>query len=244
MNRPGHMMEKIALVTGSSRGLGRVIALSLAENVSGVAVHYFQNQEAAHETVRAIEKKGRAAAALPADLTDEKEAGRLIRDTEHRFGRLDILVNNYGPIQSKNWTDLSQGDWDQILQGNLFSAWACMKAALPGMRLRKWGRILNIGYSRVEQLAAFRKIVPYAVAKTGLLILTRSAAVSEAPFGITANMVSPGLLEGGARPSDQKVPAGRLGRFTDVAHAVSYLASPEADYVTGINLVVAGGWKL
>ncbi|MFA9454680.1 MAG: SDR family NAD(P)-dependent oxidoreductase [Candidatus Aminicenantaceae bacterium] len=238
------MTERIALVTGSSRGLGRDITETLAETASGVAVHYHQDRDAAGETVRNIEKKGTPAVALAADLTFEDEAARLVRETEDRFGRLDILVNNYGPILEKEWTMLTRADWDRILQTNLFSAWSCMQAALPGMRRREWGRIINIGYSRVEQLTAFQKILPYAVAKTGLLMLTRSAAVSEAGANITVNMVSPGLLEGGVRPKDPDIPAGRLGQFDDVAHAVRYLASPEAGYVTGINLVVAGGWKL
>jgi len=238
------MEERIALVTGSSRGLGRNIAETLAETVSGVAVHYHQDRDAAEETALNIEDKGKPAVVLAADLTREDEAARLIRETEDRFGRLDILVNNHGPILEKGWTELTRADWDRILQGNLFSACACMQAALPGMRRREWGRIINIGYSRVEQLTAFRKILPYAVAKTGLLMLTRSAAASEAAAHITVNMVSPGLLEGGARPKSPNIPAGRLGRFDDVAHAVRYFVSPEAEYVTGTNLVVAGGWKL
>jgi 3-oxoacyl-[acyl-carrier protein] reductase len=238
------MSERIVLVTGSSRGLGRDIALTMAETASGVAVHYYQDSTAAEKTVRNIEKKGTPAAALAADLTVEEEAGRLIRETEDRFGRLDILVNNYGPILEKGWVELTRTDWDRSLQSNLYSAWFCMKAVLPGMRRREWGRIINIGYSRVEQLTAFRKILPYAVAKTGLLLLTRSAAVSEAAANITVNMVSPGLLEGGVRPQDPDIPAGRLGRFDDVAHAVRYLSSEEAAYVTGTNLAVAGGWKL
>jgi NAD(P)-dependent dehydrogenase (short-subunit alcohol dehydrogenase family) len=238
------MSERVVLVTGSSRGLGRDIALTLAGTAAGVAVHYRRNRDAAEETVRDIEKKGRAAVALAADLAVEEDAARLIRETEDRFGRLDILVNNYGPILEKGWAELDRADWDRILQANLYSAWFCMKAALPGMRRREWGRIINIGYSRVEQLAAFRKILPYAVAKTGLLLLTRSAAASEADANITVNMVSPGLLESGVRPKDPDIPAGRLGRFDDVAQAVRYLTSPEASYVTGNNLVVAGGWKL
>jgi 3-oxoacyl-[acyl-carrier protein] reductase len=236
--------ETIALVTGSSRGLGREIALGLAEAASGVGVHYHRDREAAEGAVRAIQAKGCGASAFAADLTDGEEARRLVQEVEQHFGRLDILINNFGPIQEKNWTELTRTDWDHILQANLYSAWSCMDAALPGMRRRQGGRIVNIGYSRVEQLGAFRKIVPYAVAKTGLLILTRSAAATEAPFGITVNMVSPGLLEGGVLPENRTVPAGRLGRFSDVAHAVRYLVSPEAGYVTGANLVVAGGWKL
>ena len=237
-------VSTIALVTGSSRGLGREIALGLAEAAAGVGVHYRRDRESAEGAVRAVQAKGCAASAFGADLTTEEEARRLVREVEDHFGRLDILVNNYGPIQEKNWTELTREDWDHILQGNLLSAWSCMNAALPGMRRRRGGRIVNIGYSRVEHLGAFRKIVPYAAAKTGLLILTRSAAATEAPFGITVNMVSPGLLEGGVLPENRAVPAGRLGRFSDVAHAVRYLVSPEAGYVTGTNLVVAGGWKL
>ncbi len=238
------MTEKIALVTGSSRRLGRDIALALAEMSSGVAVHYLRNRDAAEETVRRIQAKGCRSSALSADLNDAEDAARLIRETERRFGRLDILVNNYGPILEKSWTEITPSDWDHILQANLYSAWSCMKAALPGMRARKWGRIVNIGYSRVEHLGAFHRILPYAVAKTGLLILTRSAAVTEAAYGITVNMISPGLLEGGIQPNDRRVPAGRLGRLADIAHAVCYFVSPDADYVTGSNLVVAGGWKL
>jgi 3-oxoacyl-[acyl-carrier protein] reductase len=238
------MTDRVALVTGSSRGLGREIALALVDTAGGVAVHFRRDRRAAEETAGRIRDKGCPAAVFAADLTDEQDAGRLIRDTEGRFGRLDILINNYGPILEKSWIDLSTADWDHILHANLYSAWSCMKAALPGMRRRRWGRIVNLGYSRVEQLSAFREIVPYAVAKTGLLILTRSAAVSEARFGITVNMVSPGLLEEGVLPKNRDVPAGRLGRFSDVAHAVRFLCSPESGYVTGTNLVVAGGWKL
>jgi len=236
--------ETTALVTGSGHGLGREIALGLAGEALGVAVHYHGGREAAGDTVRAIQAKGCDASAFRADLRDEEEAGRLIREVEERFGRLDILVNNFGPIQKKRWTELARSDWEDILESNLYSAWFCMKAALPGMRRQQAGRIVNIGYSRVEELSAFRSIVPYAVAKTGLLILTRSAAVSEAPFNITVNMVSPGLLEGGVLPENRTVPAGRLGRFSDVAHAVRFLASSQAGYITGTNLIVAGGWKL
>jgi 3-oxoacyl-[acyl-carrier protein] reductase len=124
------------------------------------------------------------------------------------------------------------------------SALWCLKAALPGMRKRKWGRVINLGYSRAEQLVAFSKITPYAIAKTGLLILTRTAAASEASSGITVNMVSPGLIEGGALPEAKNIPAARLGRFEDISNAVLFLVSEEAGFITGTNLVVAGGWKI
>jgi 3-oxoacyl-[acyl-carrier protein] reductase len=238
------MEDKIALVTGSSRGIGKDIALKLSEKIAGVAIHYKNDHAAAGEVVGMIGERGKDSEAFCADLTREHEAKQLINEVEKKFGKIDILVNNFGPMLVKAWKDLTALDWNSMLQGNLFSAIYCMTGVLPGMRQRGWGRIINIGYSRSEQLAAYPTIAPYAVAKTGLLILTRTAAVTEAEAGITVNMVSPGLMENGVLPQDKHVPQGRLGRFEDVSYAVMFLASPEADFVTGNNLIVAGGWKL
>jgi 3-oxoacyl-[acyl-carrier protein] reductase len=238
------MEDKIALVTGSSRRIGQDIALRLADITAGVAVHYRSDRRAAEQVVREIRKKGKLGALFRADLTKEKEAQNLIKKVEDKFGKVDILVNNFGPILIKPWEKVSSSEWDYVLRGNLMSALWCLKAALPGMRKRKWGRVINLGYSRAEQLVAFSKITPYAIAKTGLLILTRTAAASEASSGITVNMVSPGLIEGGALPEAKNIPAGRLGRFEDISNAVLFLVSEEAGFITGTNLVVAGGWKI
>jgi 3-oxoacyl-[acyl-carrier protein] reductase len=236
--------DKIALVTGSSRGLGKNIALSLADKTAGVIVHYRRDRESATRVVKGIEAKGKLSACFAADLTSEEQAFSLIREAEEKFGRIDILINNFGPIDVKHWESVGSKDWDRMLHANLVSAHSCLNAVLPGMRKVKWGRIINMGFSRVEQLVAYRDILPYAVAKTGLLILTRSAAASVASDGITVNMVSPGLMEGGILPKNRNIPAGRLGRFEDVAHAVQFLVSDRAQYITGANLVVAGGWKV
>lgn len=238
------MKDKIALVTGSSRGIGRDIALKLADVNSGVAVHYRNNRNAAEKVVKKIREKGKLAACFRADLTKEKEALALVRKVEEKFGKIDILINNVGPILVQFWEKVTSSEWDYILHSNLMSALYCLKAVLPGMRERKWGRIINLGYSRVEQLVAFSKITPYAIAKTGLLILTRSVAASEASAGITVNMVSPGLMEGGILPESKSVPKGRLGKFGDISSAVLFLVSEEADFISGTNLVVAGGWKI
>ena len=186
--------EKIALVTGSSRGMGRNIALRLADEVEGVIVHFKKDRDAAIEVVKEIEKKGKMAGVFQADLTREDQARAFLHEAEDHFGRIDILINNFGPILQKYWEQLSADDWDLMWRGNLGSAYYCLQAVLPGMRSRKWGRIVNMGFSRVEQLGAYRDIVPYAIAKTGLLILTRSVAASVASDGITVNMVSPGLI--------------------------------------------------
>ena len=238
------MEDKIALVTGSSRGIGGDIALRLAEKVGSVAVQYFSQREVALGVVESIRQKGKRSVAFRADLSSEKSANLLIQRVQDRFGRLDILINNFGPILVKSWKKVTTKEWESVYRNNLLSALFCMKAALPGMRRRKWGRIVNLGYSRVEQLTAFTTITPYAIAKTGLLLLTRTVARTEAPVGITVNMVSPGLMERGVLPKDDYVPAGRFGKYNDVSSAVLFLVSEDAGYVTGTNLIVAGGWKL
>jgi len=237
--------DRVALVTGSSRGIGRAIALRLADKVAGaVAVHYKENEQSAAEVVKEIEAKGKKSRAFAADLTSEDEAKNLVRQVESHFGRLDILVNNFGPIIVKPWQELTTADWEAMYRSVFLSANWCLAAALPGMRERRWGRVVNIGYHRVEQLTAFSKIAAYAVAKTALLILTRSAAVSELTSGITVNMVSPGLIEGGIMPVGGKVPAEQFGKPSDVAEAVAFLASDGASHISGTNLVVAGTWKI
>ncbi|MEN6560807.1 MAG: SDR family oxidoreductase [Acidobacteriota bacterium] len=238
------MSLRIALVTGASRGIGRAIALRLAEDVSGVAVHYFSRREEAQELAAAIREKGKLSAVFRADLTKKAQAAGLIKKVEERFARVDILVNNVGPFLVKPWDQLEVADWDKALRGNLLGPYFCLKAALPGMRRRKWGRIVNIGYSRAEHLGAFPTIAAYAVAKTGLLTLTRTAAAAEIVNGITINMVSPGLIRGGAMPSLKNVSESQIGTFEDVAGAVAYCASDKAAAMTGANLIVAGTWKM
>jgi 3-oxoacyl-[acyl-carrier protein] reductase len=238
------MSLSIALVTGASRGMGRAIALRLAEDVSGVAVHYLTRRDEAQELAAVIREKGKLSAVFRADLTKKAQAAGLIKKVEERFARVDILVNNVGPFLVKPWDQLEVADWERVLRGNLFGSYFCAKAALAGMRKRKWGRIINIGYSRAEYLGAFPTIVPYAVAKTGLLILTRTAAASEVGNGITVNMVSPGLIRGGALPQARDLSESQLGTFEDVAEAVAFFASDKAAFVTGANLIVAGTWKM
>jgi 3-oxoacyl-[acyl-carrier protein] reductase len=236
--------SRVALVTGSSRGIGREIAVRLAADVGSVAVQYKDNEPAAEEVVAEIAKKGRLARAFHADLTNEGEARNLVRQARETFGRLDILVNNFGPIIVKPWSELTTADWEFMYRTVFLSAFHCSQAALPGMRDNHWGRVINIGYHRVEQLGAFSGIAAYAVAKTALLILTRSAAASELKAGITVNMVSPGLIEGGVMPAGGKVGPEYFGTRADVAEAVAFLASEKSGRISGTNLIVAGTWKL
>jgi 3-oxoacyl-[acyl-carrier protein] reductase len=236
--------RRIALVTGASCGLGRAIAVSLAEAVAAVAVHGRKHRREAETTARLVRAKGAGSAVFIADLTDEAEARSLIRRVERTYGRLDILVNNVGPILVKPWDSLTAADWESVFHSGLLSAYFCLKAALPGMRRRRWGRVINIGYGRVEHLAAFPTILPYAAAKTGLLLLARTAAAAEARSGITVNMVSPGLIEGGILPAGRAIRRSALGTPDDIAAAVRFLSSEDARGTTGANIIVAGTWKM
>jgi 3-oxoacyl-[acyl-carrier protein] reductase len=174
----------------------------------------------------------------------EKEARGLIAAVEKGRGRLDILVNNVGPILFRPWDELTAADWESMFRQNLLGAYFCLSEALPGMRARRFGRIVNLGFGRVEQLAAFPTVLPYAAAKTGLLLLTRTAAAECRGTGVTVNMVSPGLLEGGIRPAGARVPRRELGTYAEVAAAVRFLAAEEARRVTGTDILVAGTWKM
>jgi len=236
--------RRVALVTGGGRAVGRAIAVALAGRVEAVAVHGRRLGAEVERTARLVRKKGAASAVLEADLSVENQAAALVRNVEQAFGRVDILVNNVGPILVKPWDVLTAADWESMLRGNLLSAFFCLKAVLPGMRRRRWGRVVNIGFGRVEHLGSFPTILPYASAKNGLLLLTRTAAVAEAASGITVNMVSPGLLEGGLLPAVPAIKRSAIGRSSDVAAAVEFLVSEEASGTTGANILVAGTWRM
>lgn len=237
-------MTKVALVTGATSKLGQAITFNLEGLASAVAIHYYSQREKALELAERLKEQNIQSDIFPADLTKSGAGKKLVREVEKKLGEVDILINNFGPILVKPWVELTRKEIESIWQQNVLSAWEIIASVLPSMRKRKWGRIINLGYSRVEELGVYPTILPYAMAKTSLLILTRTVARSEAPFGITVNMVSPGLLEDGELPRSFDVPMGRLGRFEEVTPAVKFLVSEDAAYITGVNLVVAGGWKL
>ncbi|MHB8054738.1 MAG: SDR family NAD(P)-dependent oxidoreductase [Candidatus Aminicenantales bacterium] len=235
--------KRIVLVTGASAGLGREIAVAFAKQAAAVAVHCRRGKKGAEETARFVRSAGAESAIFQADLADEGPARRMVAAVEGKYGRIDVLVNSVGPILFKSWDRLAAEDWETMFRGNLLSAYFCLAAALPGMRARRFGRIVNIGFGRVEQLAAFPTVLPYAAAKTALLLLTRTAAAECRGTGVTINMVSPGLLKEGIRPAAAG-PRSALGTFADVAAAVRYLAAEESRRITGTNILVAGTWKM
>jgi NAD(P)-dependent dehydrogenase (short-subunit alcohol dehydrogenase family) len=237
-----------ALITGSSRGIGRAIATQLARDGADIVVNYRDDEAAARDTADSIEALGRRAVYIRADVTIAAEADGLIAAATASLGQIDILVNNVGTFALGSISATSLDDWQRTLDSNLTSVYYLCRSVLPGMRQTRHGRIVNVGLGPVHLVRGAPNIAAYAIAKTGVAILTRSLAIEEAANGIAVNCVSPGLIDSGHLPREQRVwmetrvPMGRLGRPDEVADAVAFLASERASYISGANLAVGGAW--
>jgi 3-oxoacyl-[acyl-carrier protein] reductase len=232
---------KVALITGASRGIGRGCAVALAEAGADIAVNFRVQEEAARKTCALVEGLGRRALSVQADVSRAPEVDRMIRRIGQELGSVDILVNNAGIVRRYPWNEIPEEGWDEIMAVNLKSAYLVTQAILPGMRSRRWGRIINIA----SGAAATGGVVGpyYAASKAGLLGLTHGYASFTMKEGITVNAVCPSLIETDmvkelpVKPGD--VPIGRLGTVEEVADVVLMLAVN--GYITGQTLFVNGG---
>lgn len=240
--------DRVALVTGGSRGIGRAIAERLASDGCAVAVNYHSRREAAEEVVTAIEAAGGTAMAVQADVGDPDATMAMIAAVEEGLGPIAVLVNNAGITSDDLLLRMKPEAWDAVLQTNLTSAFTCTKAVLRGMLKARWGRIISV--TSVSGISGNPGQSNYAAAKAGLIGFTKSVAKEVGSRGITVNAVAPGFIETdmtgalGAEVRKAALPAIALGRFgapQEVAGAVGYLASDAAAYVTGHVLVVDGG---
>lgn len=239
---------KVALVTGASRGIGRAIAIALAEAGADVIVNYAGSQGAAEETVAAIEALGRKAVAIQANVGKADEAEQLVKSSLEQFGKIDILVNNAGITRDNLIMRMKEEEFDQVIETNLKGVFNCLKAVTRPMMKQRSGRIINIS-SVVGQLGNPGQ-ANYVAAKAGVIGLTKAAARELASRGITVNAVAPGFIETDmtdALPEGTKeqlltgIPLARLGRPEDIAKAVLFLASEDASYMTGQTIHVDGG---
>lgn len=241
--------RRVALVTGGGRGLGRAIARDLAGAGFAVGVNYLERTEAAETTVEEIRSAGGTAVAVQGDVRVESETARLTDAVASALGPIDTLVNNAGISRDAIAHRMSLAEWGAVIATNLQGAFLCSRAVLPGMRERKFGRIINI--SSVVGLAGGVGVCNYAASKAGLEGLTRALALENARHGITVNVIAPGYFEVGlieSLPPDRKaeilsrIPAGRLGRPAELSSLVLYLASEQAAYLTGQTLSPNGGF--
>lgn len=234
----------MALVTGASRGLGAFLATELSREGYSVVLHYRSNRNRISRLVRAIRREGGIADSVPADLSVPAQVARLFQKVRQKFGRLDVLVNNAGTYHPVPLLHSRAEDWREGLDSTATATFLCTQSALS-LFPKSGGRIINLGDSACERLSA-RKMAPgYHVGKIGVLILTRSFAAQLIRRHITVNCISPGYLENSIDlPPARSLPGGRAVRWGEVCSAVRYLLSPEADHVTGTNLVISGGWNL
>jgi 3-oxoacyl-[acyl-carrier protein] reductase len=245
------LRNRVALVTGGSRGIGRGIAVRLAREGARVAIAYRSNKNAAQETLRQMQASGAECVAVETDITDATRAEQLVRTVVDRFGRLDVVVNNVGDFRWGALAESSLEDWQSIFASNILTVLYISRAALPHMRRGRWGRIINLGAVGAERAFGQAKISAYASAKAAVVALSRSLALEEAKNAITVNVVNPSsidekelTLNEARRLRDARFPIGRPPTAEDVAATVAFFASEEAEYVTGQVVNVSGGWML
>lgn len=240
---------RTALVTGASGGIGQAIARELAQRGWQVALHYFQNQEAAQALEADIRRAGGAAKAYRADLREESQVEALFSQVEKDWGFVEGLVNNAGVAWKGLFTDMTLEEWHGVLDGDLTSVFLCCRRALPPMIRRKRGSIVNVS-SMWGQVGASCEVA-YSAAKAGVIGLTRALAKEVGPSGITVNCVAPGVIDtamnGALSPETraalaEETPLERLGTPEDVAQAIWFLASPAGDFFTGQVLAPNGGF--
>jgi len=242
---------KVALVTGSSQGIGLAIALRLAQEGADIVVNHYAHLDQANAVKAQIEAMGRRATVVDANISLMGEDTKLIADGAAALGQIDILVNNAGVERNASFWEVSEADYDFVLNTNLKGAFFATQAFVRHLMSRKaGGKIINI--SSVHEELPFPHFTSYCMSKGGMKMMTRNLSIELAPFGITINNVAPGAIETPINtsllhdPAKLKalldnIPLNRLGKPNDVSSAVAFLASSDADYITGTTLVVDGG---
>jgi len=236
------LANKTALVTGASRGIGKAIAIALAEAGANVAVNYRERKKEADETVAAIKKLGKKALAIQADVSKSPDVAKLIKETESALGPIDILVNNAGHALRKTLDELTEADFDYTIATNLKSAFLCSHAVYKGMQSRKWGRIINISSGAARGAGVVG--AHYNASKAGMEGLTRGYAARLAKDNVLVNAVAPSLIAtemiAPHRAENMaKIPVGRLGTGEEIAAVVVTVA--QNAYMTGQTVAVNGG---
>ncbi len=242
------LTEQVALVTGASRGIGRAIAIALAENGEKVIINYKGNKAAAGEVKEIIRQRGSVAELMQADVSSSGQVKEMVKKVLEKYGRLDILVNNAGINCDTLIMRMKDEDWEKVVQTNLTAAFYCLREVTRPMMKQRSGKIINI--ASVVGLHGNAGQVNYAAAKAGIVGLTKSAAKELASRGIMVNAIAPGFIDTDMTkklPSEvqekiaAQIPLGCLGKPEDVAQLAVFLASPRADYITGQVIPVDGG---
>ncbi len=237
-------MARAALVTGAARGIGRAMAERLAAGGFDLALHYRSSQQQARRLAAELRRRGRRAVLVRGDLTEAPAAAAVVVKAARLLGGLSVVVNNVGDYLYKPVDELAAEEWRRIIDSNLNSAFYVTQAALPHLRAAGRGRIIFIGYAGAGKAEAKPHITPYFIAKSGLVLYAKALAERLAAEGVTVNVVAPGVAENSLTKPLAEIPMGRPAYMRELAAAVMYFISEEADYVTGQVIEVAGGWNL
>lgn len=239
-------MLKKALVTGSAVGIGRAIALDLATKGFDVAFHYNNSAEAAQQASQEAATYGVKSITIQADITQPEQAKSLVETAQKELGGLSVVVNNVGNYSEQKISQVSIEEWHHILDSNLNSTFYVNQTAISYLKAAGWGRIVNFAFASAQNMIADEINPVYRIAKTGIIVYTKSLAKELIKDKITVNVVSPGAAENtiGLEECIHILPTKRPATLKEISDAVGFFISPEADYITGQNLEVAGGLRL
>jgi NAD(P)-dependent dehydrogenase (short-subunit alcohol dehydrogenase family) len=234
-------MQKVAVVTGSAKGLGKSIALALAKKGFCIVVHYKSSKKDAMDVLGAVKKLSPNSIAVQANMKDEAETEKAFGEIVSHFGRIDLLVNNVGDFLFKEFGKTSNEEFKNVLESNIYSTLFASRAVLPVMRRQKNGNIINLGSVGAERITLRLKSASYFIAKNAVYALTKVMAHEEAKNGIRINMISPSSMATDIFKNSD-FPMGRGAKHEDVVKALLFLISPNAEYINGANIEVAGAF--
>lgn len=242
------LKDKVAVVTGGSRGIGRAIVLELASQGADIAFNYLKSKDAADEVKKEIESKGRRALAFQSDVKDLEAVKKMIEVVKDKLGRLDIIVNNAGILKDRALMLMDEQDWEEVISTNLSGAFNLVRAAIVTFMKQKSGNIINI--TSVAGITGTPRQVNYSASKAGIIGLTKSLAKEVGPYGIRVNAIAPGYIDtdmlSGLKEDYKtellnRIPMNRFGSSEEVAKVATFLVSDNARYITGQTILVDGG---
>jgi 3-oxoacyl-[acyl-carrier protein] reductase len=247
-----NQQRKVALITGSAKGLGKMTALLLADSGCDIIINYVHSEREARDLCERIQAKGVRCLAVQGDVSRPEDMTRLVQTSVRELGGIDVLINNAGPFVRERiyFSDYKQEDIDYIMNGNLLGVMQLDHQVLPMMRAKRWGRIVHFGFGHAAEARGWPHRAVYAAAKVGLVSFTKTLSVEEAPYGITVNMICPGDIRGANKEKliaeveherDPESPRGRPGAGEDIARVIAYLCEERSDFITGNIMDVSGG---
>ncbi len=245
-------LRKVALITGSAKGLGRMTALLLAERGFDILVNYVHSEEEAQALCERVRELGVRCFAVQADICRAADRERLVAEAVSRYGQIDVLVNNAGPFirERRFFRDYEAAEIEELMQGNLLGVMHLDHLVIPMMRAASWGRIIHFGFGHAAEARGWPHRAVYAAAKVGLVSFTKTLAAEEAGGGITVNMICPGDIRGANKERliqevehlhDDESPRGRPGTGEDIARVIAFLCEDRSDFLTGNIIDVSGG---